>query len=174
MVLIENKPLNTMVLERMIKDPEDLRLVWPMARYPFDHERWKQVLDPVNGAISFLVYEGESLVGHAALDRTENLQTLMVRFLYIIPELRDQGMGQKLMLLLEEVAREKLGATRLILKVRTFNERAIGCYEKCGYSGFHREDTLLMMGKDIWGNDSRQADHVDSSPQAKGGKNLGR
>ena len=149
MVIIENDPLNTAILEQMIKEPEDLLLVWPMAHHPFDHEQWKEVLDREKGAISFLVYEGESLVGHAALDSTEDPQTRVVRFLYIIPELRGQGAGQKLMVLLEEYARDKLGVNRLILKVRTFNGRAIGCYEKSGYSEFFREGNLMMMGKDI-------------------------
>lgn len=149
MVIIENEPLNTVLLERMIKDPDDLSLVWPLARYPFDHEQWKEVLDPGKGAISFLVYEGDSLVGHAALDRGEDPQTRVVRFLYIIPELRSQGLGQKLLSLLEDYAREKLGAKRLILRVRSFNERAIGCYAKSGYLEFFREGSLMMMGKDI-------------------------
>ena len=149
MVIIENDPLNTVLLERMIKDPDDLSLVWPLAHYPFDHEQWKEVLDPGKGAISFLVYEGDSLVGHAALDRGEEPQTRVVRFLYIIPELRSQGLGQKLLSLLEDYAREKLAARRLILRVRSFNERAVGCYAKSGYSEFFREGNLMMMGKDI-------------------------
>ena len=149
MEIIENNPLNTMLLEQMIKDPEDLKLVWPMARYPFDHEQWGQVLDREKGAVSFLVYEGESLVGHAALDRAEEPQTRVVRFLYIIPELRGQGLGQKLMVLLEQYAREKFGASRLVIRVRNFNEKAIGCYGKSGFSVFFREGSLLMMEKDI-------------------------
>lgn len=149
MEIIENDPLNTMLLEQMIKDPEDLKLVWPMARYPFDHEQWEQVLDRENGAISFLVYEGESLVGHAALDKSDDPQTRVARFLYIIPELRGQGLGQKLMVLLEQYAREKLGASRLVLRVRNFNEKAIGCYAKCGFSVFSRDGSLLMMEKGI-------------------------
>ncbi len=149
MEIIENYPLNTKILEQMIKDQEDLRLVWPMARYPFDHEQWGQVLDREKGAISFLVYDGESLIGHAALDRAEEPHTRVVRFLYLIPELRGQGLGQKLMVLLEQYAREKLGATRLVLRVRNFNEKAVGCYAKSGFSVFFRDGNLLMMEKDI-------------------------
>jgi len=44
---------------------------------PFDHEQWKQVLDPEKGAISFLVHEEETLIGHAALDRAEEPGTRM-------------------------------------------------------------------------------------------------
>ncbi len=149
MVIVKNEPLDTRIIERMIRDPEDLSLVWPMARYPFDHDQWREVLDPGKGALSFLVYEGESLVGHAALDRAEDAQTRFVRFLYLIPEMRGRGLGQRLMTLLEDYARENMEAKRLVLRVRSFNDRAVACYRKSGFSEFHREGTLVMMEKDI-------------------------
>lgn len=130
MKIVENIPLNTAILEEMINDPEDLDLVWPVAHWPFDHEQWKQMLDPEKGAISFLVYEGQTLIGHAALDRAENPDTRMVRFLYIAPEHRSKGAGQRMIALLEEYARDRLGAKRLELKVRSFNSRAMRCYGK--------------------------------------------
>lgn len=63
MKIVENDPLNTVVLEKMFSDPEDLHLVWPVAHWPFDHGQWEQVLDPAKGAISFLVYEGKPSSG---------------------------------------------------------------------------------------------------------------
>jgi len=149
MKIVENFPLNTAVLKELFSDPEDLSLVWPVAHWPFDHEQWLQVLDPGKGAISFLVYEGQTLIGHAALDRAENPATRMVRFLYIAPEHRGRGAGQRMIALLEECARDKLGAKRLELKVRSFNGRTMRCYEKCGFTEFFRKDTLVMMGRDI-------------------------
>jgi len=149
MKIVENDPLNTVVLEKMFSDPEDLHLVWPVAHWPFDHGQWEQVLDPAKGEISFLVYEGETLIGHAALDRAEDPDTRMVRFLYIAPEYRSKGAGQRMIALLEGYARERLGAKRLELKVRSFNKRARRCYEKCGFVEFFREDARVMMGKDI-------------------------
>nr|HPR90205.1 hypothetical protein [Synergistaceae bacterium] len=47
--LVENNPLNTEALARMIADPEDLHLVWPVAEYPFNHDQWRAELDPANG-----------------------------------------------------------------------------------------------------------------------------
>ncbi len=149
MKIVENNPLNTAILEKMFSDPEDLSLVWPVAHWPFDHGQWQQVLDPDKGAISFLVYEGETLIGHGALDRAEDPATRMVRFLFIAPEHRSKGAGQGMIALLEEYARDKLGAKRLKLKVRSFNNRAMRCYEKCGFTEFFREDTRVMMGKNI-------------------------
>ena len=43
MVIVENSPVDTGLLEGMIKDPEDLRLVWPKALYPFDHGQWEKI-----------------------------------------------------------------------------------------------------------------------------------
>ncbi len=149
MVIVENCPLDTVILERMIRNPEDLNLVWPLAHNPFDHDQWREVLDPGRGIISFWVYEGESLIGHAALDRAEDPHTRVVRFLYILPEMRNRGMGQKLLDLLEAYARDRLQAKRLILRVRNFNERAIACYRKCGFTEFFREGTLMMMEKTL-------------------------
>lgn len=149
MVIVENSPVDTGLLEGMIKDPEDLRLVWPKALYPFDHGQWEKILDPAKGIVSFLVFEGERLIGHAALDRSDEPQTTVVRFLYIIPEFRSRGMGQRLLSLLEDYARERCNARRLVLRVRTFNARAVRCYSKSGFREFYREDSLVMMEKDI-------------------------
>ena len=108
-----------------------------------------KILDPAKGIVSFLVFEGERLIGHAALDRSDEPQTTVVRFLYIIPELRSRGMGQRLLSLLEDYARERSNARRLVLRVRTFNARAVRCYSKSGFREFYREGSLVMMGKDI-------------------------
>lgn len=148
--IVENNPLDTIALERMIADPEDLQLVWPAARFPFDHEQWRNELDPADGTVSFLVYgEDEHPVGHGALAKMgeKDPRTVMIRFLYIVPELRNKGTGRKLLSFLEEYAREKMGAHRLILKVRTYNHRALACYGKYGFIEYSRDGTLVMMEK---------------------------
>lgn len=149
--IAENTPLDTAVLERMIADPEDLYLVWPLAEFPFSHEQWRCELDPATGARSFLVYgEEECPVGHGALAPVRgDRDSVMVRFLYITPEFRSRGAGRELLSLLERCAKETMGARRLVLKVRTYNERAMNCYGKFGFREYSREDTLVMMEKEI-------------------------
>ncbi|MEE9508648.1 MAG: hypothetical protein V3V44_05100, partial [Anaerolineales bacterium] len=71
MRLVENIPLDTQVIASLISDREDLHLVWPKAKWPFDHDQWREVLDPDAGNKPFLVFEGEQLIGHAALRKTE-------------------------------------------------------------------------------------------------------
>ncbi|NCB17679.1 MAG: GNAT family N-acetyltransferase, partial [Synergistales bacterium] len=62
----------------------------------------------------------------------------MVRFLYITPGLRSRGAGRELLSLLERCAKETMGVRRLILKVRTYNERAMNCYWKFGFREYSR------------------------------------
>jgi hypothetical protein len=69
--LVENIPLDTQVIASLMSDREDLHLVWPKAKWPFDHDQWREVLDPDAGNKPFLVFEGEQLIGHAALRKTE-------------------------------------------------------------------------------------------------------
>lgn len=149
--IVENIPLDTVVLERMIADPDDLHLVWPQAEYPFNHQQWRAELDPANGTVSFLVYtEDECPVGHGALAPVcGDRDSVMVRFLYISPELRSRGAGRELLSLLEKRAKETMGVSRLILKVRTYNERAMNCYGKFGFREYSREGTLVMMEKEV-------------------------
>lgn len=148
--LVENNPLNTEALARMIADPEDLHLVWPVAEYPFNHDQWRAELDPANGTRSFLVYEGERMVGHGALAPCRGDEdSVMVRFLYIAPDMRNRGAGRRLLSLLEARAKDAMGARRLILKVRTYNQRAMGCYGKYGFREYSRDGTLVLMEKNV-------------------------
>jgi len=130
--IVENIPLDTVVLERMIADPDDLHLVWPQAEFPFSHQQWRAELDPANGTVSFLVYtEDECPVGHGALAPVcGDRDSVMVRFLYISPELRSRGAGRELLSLLD-------------------NERAMNCYGKFGFREYSREGTLVMMEKEV-------------------------
>lgn len=148
MKIVENSPLDTTVLGRLITDPEDLFLVYPRARFPVDPDEWRNLLGR-EGNVPFLVYEEERLIGHAALVKMEDEGVYKVSFLYIIPGLRDRGRGRSLMALLESYARQRLKARRLVLRVRSYNPRGISCYEKAGYVEYFREGTLVEMGKDI-------------------------
>ena len=149
MKLVENIPLNTQIIADLISDPEDLHLVWPIAKYPFDHDQWKSALDPNEGHTPFLIYHGDNLIGHAALCKTEEPFTYTVSFLYLLPPLRSKGFGEKLVRLLEEFSIQRLSAKKLILVTRTYNPGAIKCYLKCGFEEYNREGTLISMSKNL-------------------------
>ena len=147
MRLVENLPLDTQTIASLISDREDLHLVWPVAKWPFDHNQWREVLDPEANNKPFLVFEGEQLIGHAALRKTEESDVYAVSFLYLLPQLRSKGLGEKMIGLLEHYAKEKLSAKKLILVTRTYNPKALKCYTKCGFKEYSREETLIRMSK---------------------------
>ena len=147
MRLVENIPLDTQVIASLISDREDLHLVWPVAKWPFDHDQWREVLDPAAANKPFLVYEGKQLIGHAALRTTEESDVYTVSYLYVLPRLRSQGLGETLIGLLEQYATENLSARKLLLVARTYNPMALRCYTKCGFQEYTREKTLIKMSK---------------------------
>ncbi|MDH3962143.1 MAG: GNAT family N-acetyltransferase [Deltaproteobacteria bacterium] len=147
MRLVENIPLNTQIIASLISDREDLHLVWPVAKWPFDHDQWREVLNPDAGNKPFLVFEGQQLIGHAALRKTEESDVYAVSFLYLLPRLRSQGLGENIIGLLEQYATEKLSVKKLILVARTYNPMALRCYTKCGFKEYSREETLIRMSK---------------------------
>ena len=90
------------------------------------------------------------MVGHGALAPCRgDGDSVMVRFLYIVPDMRNRGAGRLLLSLLEVRAKDAMGARRLILKVRTYNQRAMCCYEKHGFREYSRDGTLVLMEKDV-------------------------
>ena len=147
MRLVENIPLDTGVIAHLITDYADLHLVWPSARWPFDHLQWEKVLNPASGNKSFLVYEGSVLIGHAAICKTKQPEVYSLNYLYLTPQMRSRGLGEKMVALLEQYAREQLSAKKLVLVTRTYNPRARKCYSKCGFREYSREATLIRMSK---------------------------
>ncbi len=149
MELKPNSPLDTRAIAQLIDDRDDMRLVWPKARWPFDPEQWHRALDPSKGHHAFLVMEGGDVIGHAALRASDHPGVYMVSFLYLRPQWRAKGKGQVLVRLLEAYARKQLKANRLELVVRDYNPSALSCYEKCGFRITVREGTLIRMSKQL-------------------------
>jgi RimJ/RimL family protein N-acetyltransferase len=149
MKFIENTPLNTKAIDDLITTKDDLHLVWPLAKYPFDHNQWKKVLDPAEGNKSFFFYADNRCIGHAALRITDNPCVYAVSFLYLIPAERSKGLGQKMIGMIEQYAHKNLSASRLVLVVRTYNPKAIKCYLKSGFKEESRAGTLIRMSKSL-------------------------
>ena len=149
MELKSNFPLDTHAIAQLIDDPSDMYLVWPMARWPFDHGQWRRALDPSKGHRAFLVMEGDEIIGHAALRAADHPGTFNISFLYLKARRRQSGKGQILVTLLEAFAVKQLRATRLELVVRDYNTRALSCYQKCGFRTTRRGGTLIHMHKII-------------------------
>ena len=147
MRLVENIPLDTNIIADLITDCDDLHLLWPRAKWPFDHLQWQKVLGPETGNKPFLVYQGSQLIGHAAICRTTEPGVYSLNYLYLLPRMRSRGLGEKMVGLLEKYAKEELSARKLVLVTRTYNPGARKCYSKCGFREYSREVTLIRMFK---------------------------
>ena len=167
MRLVENVPLDTNIIADLITDRDDLHLVWPQAKWPFDHVQWRKVLDPETGNKPFLVYEGSKLIGHAALCRTEESGVYSLSYLYLAPQMRSRGLGEKMVGLLEQYAREELSANKLVLVTRTYNPRARKCYSKCGYREYSREVTMIRMSKELQAEQRNSGESPQSADKNK-------
>ena len=149
MELVKNSPPDTDKIASLISTKEDLFLVWPIARWPFDHRQWAEVLDPGKGNVSFLIREGGKSIGHAALLNRGLPDTCTVAFLYLLPDHRSQGLGRRMLAALEDYAMRAFDAKRLSLVVRDYNPKALKCYLHCGFKETGREGTLITMEKDL-------------------------
>jgi ribosomal protein S18 acetylase RimI-like enzyme len=147
--LLENRPLDVGRLQSMLTDWEDLHLVWPDAKYPFDPDQWRDEFAEHPQNVSFIVCLGDDEVGHAALLGEEFPGTFAVAFLYLNPAVRGKGLGKTLIVLLEEYAREKAKAKWLTLHVRSYNPRAAHIYETAGFIETDRDGTRITMRKEL-------------------------
>jgi ribosomal protein S18 acetylase RimI-like enzyme len=130
MKFVENSPLETARLAGLLTDRSDLYLVWPQAKWPFDHEQWKEALAPHDGHRSYYVYDGPNLIGHAALRKADTVGVYRVSFVYLLPQYRNQGLGKQMIRFLEQIAVAELDAVALKLVVRDYNPQALNCYRQ--------------------------------------------
>ena len=148
MELVLNNPPDLDRLGALLSDKDDLLLVWPEAKFPFDREQWRLRLSLLPGNRSYFVALDGETIGHVALLETEEAQTLAVSFVFVKPQQRGRGLGVELMTLVELEAR-KLGAHALRLRVRTYNPRARCVYEAVGFIASEQTDTLVIMRKQL-------------------------
>lgn len=147
--LVPNAPLDLLTLEALLADRDELFLVWPDARFPFDREQWREALSRDGNRSYFIALDGNK-IGHAALLQTDEPQTLAVSYLYIRADQRGRGFGRELMALLEAEGR-KLGARALRLRVRSYNPRAAHVYESSGFARSDQDGTRITMRKSLPG-----------------------
>jgi [ribosomal protein S18]-alanine N-acetyltransferase len=146
--LILNDPPDLDSLRALLFDKDDLLLVWPEARFPFDREQWREKLLSHPGNRSYFVALDSKIIGHAALLQTEEAQTFAVSYVFVNRQYRGRGLGTRLMALVELEAK-KLGAHALRLRVRTYNPHARRAYEAAGFTESDRAGTLVIMRKQL-------------------------
>ena len=149
LALVANDPLDLPTLGQLLSDKEELFLVWPDARFPFDPEQWRERLLARSGNRSYFVVDDGEIIGHAALQQTDEPFALAVSYLFIRPDRRGRGFGRALIALLEAEAMRVPAIRALKLRVRTYNPRALHIYETSGFARSEQDDTLVLMRKQL-------------------------
>ncbi|WP_213813648.1 GNAT family N-acetyltransferase [Glaciihabitans sp. dw_435] len=88
-------------------------------------------LRPEDVVATVLALDGDVAVGHAALRWFGD--SLEVKKVVVDPRYRGQGISKKVMLELEDIARE-MGVTSIVLQTGDLQVEAIGLYERLGYT----------------------------------------
>jgi [ribosomal protein S18]-alanine N-acetyltransferase len=143
--LAANHPLDLVTLAQLLADRDELFLVWPDARYPFDAEQWRARLTSHPRHRSYFVVHDGEIIGHAALLATEEPHVLAMSYLFIRPDRRGRGLGRELVGRIEEEARKVPDVQALRLRVRTYNPRAMHLYAAAGFAKVEQDDTLVIM-----------------------------
>ncbi len=107
-----------------LEDPEVGRLVGAAL-----------VVHPEQMIATVGAFDGDELVGHAAVRPYED--ALEVKRVYVRADHRGQGISKRLMLELEQIARER-GVSRLVLQTGDRQAEAIALYLKIGYTPIDR------------------------------------
>ena len=145
--LAANHPLDLVSLGQLLADRDDLFLVWPDARYPFDAEQWRQRLTAHPGNRSYFVVHDGDIIGHAALLKTDEPHVLAMSYLFIRPDRRGRGLGTELVGLIEDEARKIADVQALRSLDAIYNPRAIHLYEAKGFAKAEQDGTLVIMRK---------------------------
>jgi RimJ/RimL family protein N-acetyltransferase len=147
--LVPNRPLDLVTLGQLLSDKDELFLVWPEARFPFDAEQWRERLLARPGNRSYFVAHDGEIIGHAALQETDEPQALAMSYLFIRSDRRGRGLGRELVAQLEAEARRHPDVRALKLRVRSYNARAMHLYQAAGFAKAEQDGTLVVMRKSL-------------------------
>lgn len=143
-----NAPFDLLPLTHLLTDEEDLALVNPNAKHPFDPLEWQEKwLAEPDDASYYLLDETGREVGFFALRVGVGPEVRHLAYVYVRPEMRG-GAGHQLAAMAEDKARD-LGALSLTLKVELDNEPALKIYQDAGYEELSRRGGMATMRRDL-------------------------
>ncbi|TFB22124.1 N-acetyltransferase [Filobacillus milosensis] len=95
--------------------------------------------------LGWCVEYNERLIGHTRLNVNDTDQRARYAVGLFAPSVWGKGLGTEITQLVLQYAFEVLNLHRVDLRVLQYNERAIKCYEKCGFiqEGLEREGALI-------------------------------
>lgn len=149
LALRANAPFDLAPLARLLVEADDLALVNPNAKHPFDPLEWREKwLNEADDASFYLVDATGREVGFFALRVGIGPEVRHLVYVFVEEAARG-GAGAQLAALAEQAARD-LGAISVTLKVELDNEPALRVYEAAGYEELGRRNGMATMRRD-WG-----------------------
>lgn len=102
--------------------------VYNLSPYEEQVKSRRGFADPKNNFFSF--YDGMRLVGYINLMEEE---TAVFFGIGVHPEFCNRGYGQRISRIGREISHRRYSGKPVYLEVRTWNTRAVRCYEKAGF-----------------------------------------
>ena len=120
------------VLTNWFKNPKELNLVDPRMSYPFNFKKWVTLTYTDQEIHSFTIKSEKWIIGIGDLMIRPESKRADVLHVFIDPNYRQQGLGERMVRHLESLGRnEKMEI--LVLRVTPKNKPAIKLYGKLGF-----------------------------------------
>jgi ribosomal protein S18 acetylase RimI-like enzyme len=142
-----NSPFKAHLIKELYRDRSDLKLASPRARYPFWDKEWEDQFPLDSDNCSLCLKFQEKIVGHAAI--ITSAEDIYICYVIIDEKYRKQGLGKKMIQLIEEFCRLNYPHKELFLNVSKDNVIAIKLYEDLGYSSYDDSDDKYRMVKKL-------------------------
>jgi [ribosomal protein S18]-alanine N-acetyltransferase len=118
--------------------------------HPFTDEAVKNIIQSHNNDLYYVLGEGKTVLGYGMLRGWDEGYEIPSLGIAIHPAARNLGLGRAFMHFLHGAARRR-GATKVRLRVKSQNTRAVKLYESLGYSFGTNEGGYLVGFLDICG-----------------------
>jgi ribosomal protein S18 acetylase RimI-like enzyme len=126
---------------RALQEAGDSELFHP---HPFTEEAIDNVIKQVRKDVYCVLVEGQQILGYGMLRGWDEGYDTPSLGIAIHPSARATGLGKVLMYFLHAAARRR-GATKVRLRVKPDNSKAIRLYEALGYE-FHSQEAEYLVG----------------------------
>ncbi len=121
--------------------------IYNMPSYQEQKEKCIALKNPscINNYYSY--YDGDKLIGFTNILEEKHEVFLGIG---VVPDACGHGYGQKIIRLAQQISKKLYGSKPMYLEVRTWNKRAIACYEKSGFvidADIIEQQTMSGVGK---------------------------
>ena len=104
--------------------------IYNMPSYQEQKEKRIALGDPMCISHYYSYYDDDTLIGFTNILEEPHEVFLGIG---VMPNVCGQGYGQKILRIAQQISKKLYGSKPLYLEVRTWNRRAIECYEKAGF-----------------------------------------